>query len=37
MAIFDIAGDPHTDMVVPQEVYERFYADGWTPGVQPKG
>lgn len=37
MAIFDIAGDPHTDMVVPQEVFEKFYADGWTPGTEPKG
>ena len=37
VAIFDIAGDPHTDMVVPQEVYERFYADGWVPGVEAKG
>lgn len=35
MAIFDIAGDPHVDMVVPEDVYQKFYADGWTPGVEP--
>ena len=37
MAIFDIAGDPHVDMVVSQEVYEKVHADGWTPGVAPRG
>lgn len=36
VAIFDIPGDPHVDMVVPQAVYEKFYADGWTPGTAPK-
>ena len=36
MAIFDIAGDPHVDMVVPPAVYEEFYKDGWTPGQPPK-
>lgn len=30
LAIFDHGGDPHTGIVVPPEVYERFYK-GWTP------
>lgn len=36
LVIFDIAGDPHTNMIVPQDVYDEFYADGWVPGQPPK-
>ena len=32
LAIFDQGGDPHTGIVVPHEVYEKFYR-GWTPGT----
>lgn len=32
LAIFDIAGDPHTGIVVPPEVYEKFYRH-WNPGM----
>lgn len=32
VAIFDHGGDPHTGIVVPQEVYEKFY-QGWNPGM----
>ena len=31
MAIFDHGGDPHTGIVVPPDVYEKFYR-GWVPG-----
>jgi quercetin dioxygenase-like cupin family protein len=31
MAIFDHGGDPHTGIVVPPDVFEKFYR-GWTPG-----
>lgn len=36
MAIFDERDDPHTGIVVPQDVYDEFYKDGWTPGSPPK-
>lgn len=36
LVLFDIADDPHTNMVVPPDVYEEFYADGWVPGQAPK-
>lgn len=36
MAIFDTAGDPHTGIVVPPDIYARFYKDGWIPGDAPK-
>lgn len=32
LAIFDQGGDPHTGIVVPPDVYEKFYR-GWTPGM----
>jgi uncharacterized RmlC-like cupin family protein len=32
MAIFDHGGDPHTGIVVPPDVFERFYK-GWNPGM----
>lgn len=31
-AIFDHGGDPHTGIVVPPDVFERFYK-GWNPGM----
>jgi mannose-6-phosphate isomerase-like protein (cupin superfamily) len=34
IAIFDHGGDPHTGIVVPPEVYEKFYRN-WSPGVTP--
>lgn len=35
-SIFDTGGDPHTGIVVPQDLYDRFYR-GWVPGMQPAG
>jgi uncharacterized RmlC-like cupin family protein len=32
LAIFDHGGDPHTGIVVPQDVYDKFYR-GWVPGM----
>jgi hypothetical protein len=32
MAIFDHGGDPHTGIVVPPDVFEKFYKD-WNPGM----
>jgi quercetin dioxygenase-like cupin family protein len=32
MAIFDHGGDPHTGIVVPAEVFEKFYRN-WNPGM----
>jgi hypothetical protein len=32
VAIFDHGGDPHTGIVVPPDVFERFYK-GWNPGM----
>lgn len=32
VAIFDHGGDPHTGIVVPPDVYEKFYK-GWNPGM----
>lgn len=32
VAIFDHGGDPHTGIVVPPDVYEKFYR-GWNPGM----
>lgn len=32
LAIFDHGGDPHTGIVVPEEVYRKFYVN-WTPGM----
>jgi quercetin dioxygenase-like cupin family protein len=32
MAIFDHGGDPHTGIVVPPEVFEKFYRN-WNPGM----
>lgn len=32
VAIFDHGGDPHTGIVVPKEVFEKFYR-GWNPGM----
>lgn len=32
VAIFDHGGDPHTGIVVPPEVFERFYRN-WNPGM----
>ena len=34
MSIFDIAGDPHIGIVVPQELYDKYY-QGWRPGMTP--
>ena len=34
MAIFDHGGDPHTGIVVPPDVYEKFYRN-WVPGMPP--
>lgn len=34
VAIFDHGGDPHTGIVVPPDVYEKFYK-GWVPGMAP--
>jgi quercetin dioxygenase-like cupin family protein len=31
LALFDHGGDPHTGIVVPPDVYEKFYR-GWVPG-----
>ena len=31
-AIFDHGGDPHTGIVVPPDIFEKFYK-GWTPGM----
>lgn len=36
MAIFDHGGDPHTGIVVPPDVFEKFYK-GWVPGMPPTG
>lgn len=32
MAIFDHGGDPHTGIVVPSDVFEKFYKN-WNPGM----
>ena len=32
MAIFDHGGDPHTGIVVPPDVFEKFYKN-WNPGM----
>jgi len=32
MAIFDHGGDPHTGIVVPPDVFEKFYRN-WNPGM----
>lgn len=32
VAIFDHGGDPHTGIVVPPDVFEKFYR-GWNPGM----
>ncbi|HYF17903.1 MAG TPA: hypothetical protein VEA40_08535 [Ramlibacter sp.] len=32
LAIFDHGGDPHTGIVVPPDVFEKFY-QGWNPGM----
>lgn len=32
VAIFDHGGDPHTGIVVPPEVFEKFYKN-WNPGM----
>lgn len=32
VAIFDHGGDPHTGIVVPPDVFEKFYK-GWNPGM----
>lgn len=32
VAIFDHGGDPHTGIVVPPDVFDRFYR-GWNPGM----
>lgn len=32
MAIFDTGGDPHTGIVVPQDVFDRYYRN-WNPGM----
>ena len=32
MAIFDHGGDPHTGIVVPPAVFEKFYRN-WNPGM----
>lgn len=32
LAIFDHGGDPHTGIVVPAEIFEKFYK-GWNPGM----
>ena len=32
VAIFDHGGDPHTGIVVPPDVYEKFYKN-WNPGM----
>lgn len=31
-AIFDHGGDPHTGIVVPPDIFEKFYK-GWNPGM----
>jgi quercetin dioxygenase-like cupin family protein len=33
LAIFDHGGDPHTGIVVPPDVYEKFYKN-WVPGMR---
>lgn len=37
LVIFDTPGDPHVDMRIAERDFERFYKDGWLPGVEPKG
>lgn len=37
LVIFDTPGDPHTDMLISQRDFEKFYKDGWVPGVEPEG
>jgi len=32
LAIFDHGGDPHTGIVVPQDVFDKFYRN-WNPGM----
>jgi mannose-6-phosphate isomerase-like protein (cupin superfamily) len=36
LVIFDISGDPHTDMIIAPEDFDEFYKDGWVPGQEPK-
>lgn len=36
LAIFDHGGDPHTGIVVPPDVFEKFYRN-WSPGMPPVG
>ena len=36
MAIFDLTGDSHTEMTIAEKEFEKFYKDGWVPGVEPK-
>ena len=35
LAIFDHGGDPHTGIVVPPDVFEKFYRN-WVPGMAPQ-
>jgi uncharacterized RmlC-like cupin family protein len=32
ISLFDTAGDPHTGIVVPQDIYDQYYR-GWVPGM----
>lgn len=36
LVIFDTPGDPHEDMTILQRDFDRFYKDGWVPGVEPR-
>jgi quercetin dioxygenase-like cupin family protein len=35
LVVFDTPGDPHTEMLITPRDYEKFYRDGWVPGVEP--
>jgi len=37
LVIFDTPGDPHTDMLISERDFEKFYKDDWVPGVEPAG
>jgi quercetin dioxygenase-like cupin family protein len=37
LAIFDTPGDPHAEMLISPRDFEKFYKDGWVPGVEPSG
>jgi uncharacterized RmlC-like cupin family protein len=35
VSIFDIAGDPHVGIIVPQELFDQYY-QSWRPGMEPR-